>query len=149
MHQTYRRDNQRIHVYAIHFPVQQQGQELISRRNQVYDDTNWRYLANANRSVPLPDGGLFKVSETELTSPRTKRVIWHWYEIAGRRTTNPIVGKILETWARIFSDDKGSTVVMVAASYDMDPVDARTTLQTFLGDMSALTRPGGFIHRTP
>ena len=149
VHQTYRRDDRTIQVYAIYFPVQQQGQELISRLNRIYDDTYWRPITERSRSVTLPNGDLFVVNETEMTSRRTERVVWNWYEIAGRRTTNPFMGKILETWARIILDGKGSMLVMVAAPYDMDPADARTTLQMFLDDVPAFTRPGAFIPRTP
>lgn len=149
VHRMYRRENRRIYVYVIHYPSQRQGQELISQRNHVYGNTYWRRIAEARHSVALADGGLFAVAETAMRSARTNRLVWWWYEIAGQSTLSTLVGKALESWARISNDSRGSSLVMVAADYEQNPEDARESLQRFLVDMPAFRKPGALLANTP
>ncbi|MGH8594212.1 MAG: exosortase-associated EpsI family protein, partial [Gammaproteobacteria bacterium] len=62
------------------------------------------------------------------------RVIWHFYYIAGRCTTNPLLAKLLGVWARVMRPGSVSGVVAFASDHNEESEAAHQTLKQFLPD---------------
>ena len=89
------------------------------------------------------------VVETAISSSRSNRLVWHWYEISGRPVTSTLFGKLLEGWGRLVNDERGSTLVMIATAYKSEPKYAREFLKDFLVSMPAFRQPGALVRVTP
>ncbi|ADJ28639.1 exosortase A [Nitrosococcus watsonii] len=136
-------DDSAVQLLIIYYQQERQGAELISSQNRLYDDRYWRRMEENSRSFPLGDD-YPQVHETIMRSPDTLRVIWHWYDIAGRRTANSIKAKFLEAWAQLTKQSSGSTLIAVAA--DSGKLEqARALLLKFLDEMPTVSTPGAML----
>lgn len=137
LHRVYSRNGSNVHTYLIRYLNQRQGQELISLTNRVYDGKYWRRAREARLLIRVSGTPSF-VHETAMKSPSGYRLVWHWYDIDGRRTASPYVAKLLEARTWLSGRGSRSTLVMVAADFEVNPEVAREVLQSFLSDMPAL-----------
>ncbi|KFI22382.1 exosortase A [Nitrosococcus oceani] len=136
-------DDSAVQILIIYYQQEHQGAELISSQNRLYDDQLWRRMEENRRSLPLGDDYL-QVHETVMRSSDMLRVIWHWYDIAGRRTASSITAKFLEAWAHLTKQPSGSTLIAVAADSGK-PEQARALLLKFLNEMPAVSTSGAML----
>jgi len=148
LHRVYLDDSAVVHVYVIHYQTQKQGSELIGSGNHIYDGKIWQRVADAPRTIRLPDGKSLHVIETILRSSAEKRLVWHWYDIAGRQTTSKIEGKLWAAWNRLVGSESGSSLVMVATDFEIRPDESRRTLERFLIENPPITRAGELVATT-
>jgi len=131
----YRKDGQSVQVYLAFYPTQAQGAELINAQNSVFDAEQSRRLAESEFSVPLPEGMVWPVHATQISSGDMSRLIWHWYEVDGDATTNPILAKAYEVRGRLLASNKGSSAWAISAQYELTAGEAETKLAPFVADM--------------
>lgn len=136
-------DDNAVQLLIIYYQQERQGAELISSQNRLYDDRIWRRMEENRRSLPLGDDYL-QVHETVMRSPDMLRVIWHWYDIAGRRTASSIKAKFLEAWAHFTGQPSSSTLIAVAADSGK-PEKARALLLKFLDEMPTVSTSGAML----
>ena len=126
--QVYRRGSEQITLYLGYYPVQQQGRELINDLNRIYKPTAWRiinrqpidYVIN---SIPLREQLLVNAAGERLT-------IWYWYEVAGVRTANEVIAKLLQAWGMLSGRRQAAVFAIASRQPDID--EARRVLRDFI-----------------
>jgi exosortase A len=140
MHRAYVHNGQRVHLFIAYYGQQHQGDELISSQNRLYDRKHWFHVSDQRRSISLAGDSVLSVHETYLrSSSGTRRLVWHWYRVGERATTNPYVVKLLEIINRLRGVDLGSALLAVASDYDLRADEARVILVEFLNTMAPFT----------
>ncbi|MFP4244375.1 MAG: exosortase A [Ectothiorhodospira sp.] len=116
-----------------HYLHDQPGTDLIRYDNRIGAGRQWRQVHQGVRSVSPPEGAGYRVRETVLRGRDGRdRLVWHWYQVAGRTTVRPIEVKLLEAWARLTGHLEGSLLVTVSTGFRDDPDEAREALAAFL-----------------
>jgi len=141
IHQRYRREGAEVHLLGIHYRRERQGKELVASQNRLYDGKEWRRLGEASRRVRVA-GTSHPVRELRLTDGVKQRVVWSWFTVGEHRTVNPTQAKLWKAWGRLWGEPAGSTLVAVAADYQLEARTARRVLTGFLRDVPALLAPG-------
>ncbi|MGH8594282.1 MAG: exosortase A [Gammaproteobacteria bacterium] len=132
--QTYTLHGQAVTLYIAYYTAERQGAELINSQNTLYDKALWRRIGETDRSVALHSGERVPVHESLIRGRDGSRVIWHFYYIAGRCTTNPLLAKLLSVWARVMRPGSVSGVVAFASDRNEESEAAHQTLKRFLPD---------------
>ena len=142
LHRVYQREGKAVQAYAVLYLRERQGEELIGWGNALLDPKDWKALHSPRRvSVPLPGAGPASVQEIGYTSGRAQRLVWQWYDIAGRRTARPEIAKLLGAWARLTGDRSGYALVALAVDHNGKPENARAVLTDLLASTPALANP--------
>lgn len=125
-------NNQRdLYLYSATYYKQSQGAELIYVKNSLYSKNVWR-LQREKRSRHLTrDGQMLPLNKLYLEGNGGSRVIWYWYDVAGRQTDDPLMVKAYEVVGRLTGDSRAS-VFALAADYKQDPNEAEATMADFL-----------------
>ena len=131
---AYAGDGGEVAWLAYHYHHDRSGTDLIHYDNRIQDGQEWRRIQRHTRSVALPDGGQQDVRESLLRDREGgNRLVWYWYQVAGRTTVRPVEVKLLEAWARLTGHQEGSLLVTVSTAFRSTPDEARQTLAGFLG----------------
>ena len=129
---VYQFGDARIFLYsACYRGLQVQGNEMINTLNSVVGDDYWRKVTSGMADVRINDNPV-KVIETLMESPDgRKRIIWHWYHVAGHDLTNRYMVKLLEAFD-ILVEQAGSSVIALSTDYQTEPDEGRSSLLRFL-----------------
>lgn len=142
LHRVYQREGKAVHAYAVLYLRERQGEELVGWGNALLDPNDWKALYSPRRvAVSLPGAGSTSVQEIGYTSGRAQRLVWQWYDIAGRRTARPEIAKLLGAWARLTGDRSGYALVALAVDHNGKPENARAVLTDLLASTPALANP--------
>ncbi len=127
--QQYIKDNDQIITYIGYYPAQKQGQELINDLNRINNKEIWRTRYPRAR---LNNTGARRVLEQLMQkSDGTKRLVWYWYRVAGRKTTNKYVAKMLQV-VGLLGRDTQAHIVAIAVDANDDIELARGVLTGFV-----------------
>jgi exosortase A len=126
-------DNRPVKIYIAYYRgKQRQGAELISVVNDLVPEKNWRQVS-AGAAQAMINGEAVWVSQSVLQSKDRTRLMWHWYSIGGRLTSNRIYGKILGLLNFLFEEPKGSAIFALSIEIDDGKLpEAEEKLQSFL-----------------
>jgi exosortase A len=138
----YRRDGAEVYAYLLHYRQEGQGAELINSQNRLYGGKDWRVSAEGRRTLDLGSGRRLDVQEVRYQGPAGRRVVWQWYEVAGWRTADPRLGKLLGAWSRLARRPVGDSLLALAAPYDTQPEEAESALRGFLSAAPSWTLAG-------
>ena len=136
---TFRKSGADVHLYMAYYTHQRQGAELVNSANTFIDGVKWS-RASSGFTVAQVDGRNLDVKVTRLLGRGKSRVVWEWYWIGGRFTSDRYIAKIYEALAKLGGSTQAAAAVIVAADYDDSPADAERTLQDFLSGQDDLTR---------
>ena len=129
---SYRRDKESVDLFVLSYYNESQGRELINQSNIIADPRSWRFRSRGSGRLAQPAGRPFTWSEIEVSSASGRsRVIRYWYDIAGRQTHRPLVGKVFQAWARLGGKPRAS-LVAISAVCDTDCDRAMAALDDFL-----------------
>ena len=127
--QNYIKDSERVTVYIGYYPSQRQGEELINDLNRISNKEFWR---TRHAHAGLREINRQPVLEQQLEKNNgAKQLVWYWYRVAGRVTTNKYEAKVLQVLGMI-SGKPQSFVIAVATDTGEDTANARTVLGGFL-----------------
>jgi len=129
---SYEHREANILLFVAHYRQQTQGKELINSENRIYNRRDWTVAWVEDNYLMLPDGTRLSVVETQLVSRGKARLVWHWFDVAGHSTAKNIVAKLLELWAVLSGNARGSFLVAVALDYEGQMQEARKQLERFL-----------------
>jgi len=130
----YTAGNKAVEVYISYYARQQQGAELISTRNKIYNE-DWKRRSEASITINGVADRNWTVSEVVIASARETRIVWFWYDIGGYQTNNRVLAKIIELPIRLLGKNKGSSVFAVSTQYDLEIEAGRRDLKEFLNNM--------------
>jgi len=127
--QLYQKDNNQVVLYMGYYPTQNQGEELINDLNHISNNDVWRTVYPGAR---VQSTGKQQVLEQLLAgSAKKQRLVWYWYNIAGKVTTNKYKAKILQMMGLI-TGKRWAFVVAVAAPTGGDIDSTREVIKDFV-----------------
>ncbi len=133
LHAGYHRGGAELGLHVLHYQQHGRGSEVIRYDNRIPDETVWRRVAEAGRQVVLSDGETAKVREVTMRSADGRsRIVWYWYQVGDTPTAEPVMVKLLEAWARLRGDERGSLLVTLTADYQLSAAEVREQLAQFL-----------------
>lgn len=130
-------ENNTVNLFITYYLTQRQGDELINSGNILVPemDLTWRIINETKESVEVNSKSI-TVRQTQLKSFSTNLIIWRWYILGeDEETTSPYIAKVILAKNRLLSGNELGVEIIVAAPYNIDPVEAKSVLQQFLTDM--------------
>lgn len=133
--QVYSNGTDVVALYVDMYVRQTQGKELINSENSLTksNDDEWRLVSESQRQIFLGERPVAVYQSLIKGEPHTV-VVWYWYRVGARYTSNPYVAKLLGGWARLTLQRQDASRILLATSTDSTP-QAEATLQVFLNDM--------------
>lgn len=108
------------------------GGKMISAVNRPgWHETAFRENRVGPHDVAL-DGQRLTVREAQLGYEGHRLLVWQWYWIGGRLTSNDYVGKLLQAKEKLTTGSSDGATVVIFSPYDEDPAPARAALREFL-----------------
>lgn len=134
---TFRKSGADVHLYMAYYTHQRQGAELVNSANTFIDDVKWSRASSAFTLAQV-GGANHEVKATRILGRGKSRVVWEWYWIGGRFTSDRYIAKIYEAIAKLSGSTQAAAAIIVAADYDDSPADAERVLQDFLSNLGSL-----------
>lgn len=115
MVQFYQQQGRPIALYTYQYLSQQQGNELVNSQNLLVreKDMRWRVIDRGQTSIRL-GGNSVTVDSINLTGPDHRLLIWSWYRVNKRYTSNPYIAKIYEALDSLSFSQRNGAKIMVA-----------------------------------
>lgn len=139
---TFRKSGDDLHMYVAYYTYQRQGAELVNSANTFVDNIKWSRASSRSKVVEF-NGNDHAVKATRILGRGKKRLVWEWYWIGGRFTSDRYVAKIYEAAAKLLGRNQAAAAILVAADYDEVPADAERVLQNFLAGIGDLDKALG------
>jgi len=125
---SYRTQTQELYLYIGYYPVQSQGRELINDLNSISDVKTWRVKSSHSVVVTSRQN---EVLEQVLESPDgQQRLVWYWYCIGEKCTTNQYMGKLLQVLGLV-TGKREAFVIAMAQDIGSSVDDVRKVLDSF------------------
>jgi exosortase A len=129
---SYQRDGDEVYLYIGYYPRQSQGRELINELNHIANTGVWQTEPLAERTVFVDDR---PVLERVIISPTGRqRLVWYWYRVGGRQTTNRYIAKVLQVLGLVTGRTRAS-VIAVAVDIETGEDEAKRLLHEFVFSM--------------
>jgi exosortase A len=136
-----------VHLYMAYYDRQRQGAEVVSDVNKFTDSAGrrWRNVARhpaerAERAERASEGAPVAVQVRRMTLRGRRLLVWSWYWVDGRFTSNPYVAKLLEAKVKLFGGENAAAAISVATAYGELTAGAETTLRAFVQNLDRLRR---------
>lgn len=137
LERSYAKQDAPVGLFIGYYRDQRQGFELINSANRVVPirDKGWNMVDETSAKVAYRAEQL-PVQQTRIWSVDGRRMlVWHWYEVDGRATTNPYHAKYLEAFAKFRGRGDDATVIAVYTPYDESLETGKARLSQFVSDM--------------
>lgn len=130
---SYKAGGQAAHLFIAYYRShQRQGAELIGGGNVLTNEKSWRAVS-AGSAQAIVDGDSLSVDRIVLRANDRTRLVWSWYWVGGKYTSNPYFAKLLELKSRLFREQKGSAFIALAVDVENgNDREAGETLGNFL-----------------
>jgi exosortase A len=125
----YGRGTEHVSVYIAHYAVQGQGKEVVYYENFPAGSSGIAGRAMVSEVL----GGVTAIPLAELEVAEAdgeRRLVWYGYQVAGRRTGDPLVAKFYQALGSMQGRWDAQTIV-AAAPCSADCASARETLARF------------------
>jgi exosortase A len=134
--QVYRKGDRTVALYLGYYRHQRQDAELVNSQNVmvVQKHAVWSNVGEAQKAEAV-GGSSVDIRETRLRSASQRLLIWDWFYLDGRRTTDPYLAKRLLAKDRLLLAPDDGMAIIVATPYADQPTPAEAVLREFLGDM--------------
>ncbi len=129
--QTYAAEGRRVDLYLAFYNRQRPGGEVVNELNGFADGKTWTRVGGG-RTTAVVEGAPMSISYTRIVSRSAGLMVWHWYWVDGRFTSNPYIAKLLQAKVRLWGGVEAAAVVAIAARYDDKPAEASEVIQAFL-----------------
>ncbi len=132
--QAYRKEKERVFLYLGYYPAQKQDAEVINDLNRISNKDVWQTRYPRGRSQRTDDDQPVLEQLLEKRGD-VLRLVWYWYRVAGRQTTNKYEAKLLQVLGLV-SGRPQAAVVAVAVETGGDLDRARQVLREFVSAMN-------------
>jgi exosortase A len=108
------KDGATVGVFLGYYRNQEPGRELTNSENKIIQskDPVWTLASYGTYPLAQPEGSS-SVLSTEIRGTPGRLLVWHWYWIGGRVTSNDYVAKVLLVLAKLAGRGDDSAVVML------------------------------------
>jgi exosortase A len=133
---TYRNGDRRVSVYLAYYRRQRQGAELINSDNVLIPqkDPVWRQTADSPYQVTI-NGKRWEVRLAKMRSDRQDLLVWYWFWVNGRTTTNHYLAKLWDAKAKLLGQTGDAAAVIISTPLTDQIGDAEHVLKAFMTAM--------------
>jgi len=128
----YRKGSDIAYIYVGYYSAQSQGKELISEMNNISGASNWRAVYLNERVYHA--GGQKILEQTLESNFGRKRLVWYWYNVAGKTTTDKYFAKLLQILGLVKGRQE-AFVVALAMDQVNDAKPARIALRDLVAEL--------------
>ena len=130
---SYQNNSSLIGMHLGYYRNQNRSSTLINSINQLvkHNVTDWHETATSLRSENLGVQTI-QVKETKIRGLGASLLVWQWYWIDGKFTTNAYQGKFWLAKQKLLMHGDDGAVLIFYAPYEENPEKARATLRQFL-----------------
>jgi len=134
--QVYANGAKRVELYVGYYRNQRRSAQLITSQNSlVYsNDKVWGKVGETRRVVSFGNDKIDLI-ETQLKSPATRILVWHWYWIDGQYTANQYWAKLLQAKSQLLGRGDDGAVIVVSTESDLKGEEASGRLEDFVRSM--------------
>jgi exosortase A len=134
-YQSYAKQDRAVELYVAYYRPNGRGAKLVSSSNSLYGRPQW-LRTGGKEAETVMQGKRVKVKQVSIGSGEEHLVLWSWYWVDGRFTSNPYVAKLLLGWARLRGSRRGSAALIVAAEDPGVGESGESVLRDFTGHLS-------------
>ena len=122
-------------LVALHlrqFLQQEEGAELVDTSINVWrsESADWEFLGRQSMQPDLETPR--QITEIRITRGGDDLLVWSWYRVDNRHTTNQYLIKILEAKQTLLQGQRRGARIFIATRLNEDRAQARQTLQNFI-----------------
>jgi len=134
--QTYQHGKQRVSVYLAYYRRQRQGAELINSQNVLIPqkDPVWRQTADSPYEVTI-DGKRWGVRLAKMRSQNQDLLVWYWFWVNGRTTTNHYLAKLWDAKAKLLGEKGDAAAIIISTPLINEAGEAEDVLKAFMTAM--------------
>jgi EpsI family protein len=121
----------RLDIYG--YKQQDQGKELISDTHFVASRLFWRVTLPS----PIVVNGI-KIQPQVVHDKTGKRLVWHWYNVAGLSTSNKRFAKIYELVNFTLAEKQASAVILISSTCRSNCLKASERLTAATSELNLL-----------
>lgn len=127
---VYRYDDDLVQLNIAHYFYQRAGAEAVSSENRLTNPYggDWKLTHSGNLKV-----GEHQIAEGEIQNRGTKILVWQWYLIGDKQTSNPYVAKLYEAYNMILENRQDGSSVTIATRLD-NLEESRDRLEFFYNE---------------
>jgi EpsI family protein len=131
--QTYQHGAQRVSVYMAYYRRQRQGAELINTQNVLIPqkDPVWRQTADSPYEVSI-NGKRWEVRLAKMRSREQDLLVWYWYWVNGRTTTNHYLAKLWDAKAKLLGEKGDAAAIVISTPFTEETGEAEDVLKSFM-----------------
>jgi EpsI family protein len=133
--QAYQAEDAVVKICVKSYGARQKGAKLVGSENRMYESPEWVRTADRTVSVIISAEEI-RVHETSVHSAKASLLIWNWYSVDGRFTSNPVMVKLLLARAWLTGSRRSSAAIVVATEQRPTGPPGASTLMNFLGHLS-------------
>jgi len=136
MDQTYRHGDRQVSLYVAYYRHQRQGAELINSQNVLIPqkDPVWRQTADSPYEVTI-DGKRWEVRLAKMRSREQDLLVWYWFWVNGRTTTNHYLAKLWDAKAKLLGEKGDAAAIVISTPLTEEIGGAEGVLKTFMTAM--------------
>jgi len=128
----YRRDDQVLALAIQYSLAVDEGGEIVGSSTGFIDSqSDARVIAREKVKVQLADGGIV-VDQAQIVDGGHQLLVWSWYRIGDRYTSNDYLAKLLEALAALGIEPAGSYRILVATPVQDSVSASQMQMQGFL-----------------
>ncbi len=133
---TFAKGNSHVGMYLAFYRNQSQGNELISSLNSIAPTADKHWLRGTEGKEIVAVGGRnLEVRSTEIRGASHRLLVWNWYWVDGRLTSNDYIAKAYLVWAKLHGRSDDSAIVALYTTKDQYEDESRGTLESFVAGM--------------
>ncbi len=127
---AYRNGGRRVELFLAYYRGQRDGHKATGGENLLARLADGAMIADGTRQTTAGSEPL-DVAAYHLSAGGRSHLIWAWYWIAGRQTSDPLIARLLGMPGRLVGDNRAAAIA-VATEERTDKEAAVTTLAEFL-----------------
>jgi exosortase A len=133
--QSYESQTHTVKLYVAYYAPDRQDAKLVSSTNSLFDGKLW-WRTGEDEAVVTLEGQSFQVHETFIRSAQQSLVVWNWYWVDGKFTSNDFVAKLLLARGRFLRSHHGAAAIALASEDSSDRQRGVEVLDDFLNHIS-------------
>lgn len=121
VHTAFNKEGDAVVVRLFVYSNDDSDGELVNSKNTLVLEDNeiWKILNQRKVSIEK-NGKKFKLNETRITSEDNELLVWSYYVISGRYTTNKYVAKLFELISLLLNKSPHGSIMILSSKLDSD-----------------------------
>jgi len=134
---TYNVAGRPVYLHVGYYRYERRGAEVASSDQRLIDNPRWISSAVGTTSAMIGSQAT-AVQYVRYVQSGRGRIVWLWYWVDGRFTSNPYLAKLLQVKVKLFGGSQPAAIIAVAADYGDIAADADSALRAFTARLDQL-----------